>query len=90
MPSQDGAMRGESNLVMKKLKMSARKRLHKCINELIDRGYVSYLEEFTNEVIVKSNMLHLEVEYWISAKVHPTNIITIDYQLLQERYTKLG
>ena len=64
------------------------------IDELIDGGYMSYLEEltlnlFTNEVIVKSNMLHLGVEYWISAKIYPTNIITKDYQLLRERYTKL-
>ena len=84
MPPQDGASRGESNLVTKKLKVSARKRLSKCMDELIDRGYVSCLEEFTlnlftNEVIVESNMLHLGVEYWISVEVHPTNIITIDY-----------
>ena len=84
MPPQDGALRGESNLVTKKLKVSARKRLSKCIGELISEGYVSYPEKsianlFTNEVIVKSNMLHTRVEYWISAKVHRTNIITIDY-----------
>ena len=91
---QDGAPRGGSNHVTKKLKASARKRLSKGIGELIDRGYMSYPKEstmnlFTNEVIVKSNMLHMEMEYWISAKVHRTNIITIDYQLLRERYTKL-
>ena len=68
MPSQDGALRGESNLVPKKLKASARKRLSKCIDELIGRGYLSYPEDstlnlFTNEVIVKTNMLHMRVEY---------------------------
>ena len=50
---------------MKKLKASVRKRLSKHIDELIDRGYMSYQEEsalnlFMNEVIVKSNMLHRE------------------------------
>ena len=65
MPPQDGASRGESNLVTKKLKVRARKRLSNCINELIDEGYVSYPKESTlnNEVIVKSNMLHTGVEY---------------------------
>ena len=68
MPPKDGALRGESNLVMKKLKASVRKRLSKCIGELIDRGYVSYPEEFTlnlftNEVIVKSNMIYTGVKY---------------------------
>ena len=32
---------------------------------------------FTNEVIVKNKMLHMGVEYWISTKVHHTNIITV-------------
>ena len=50
----------------------------------------STLNMFTNEMIVKSIMLHMGVEYRISAKVHRTNIITIDYRLLWERYTKLG
>ena len=95
MPSQDGALRGESNLVPKKLKASAMKRLSKCISELIGRGYVIYPEEstlnlFMNEVIVKTNMLHIRVEYLISTKVHRTNIITIYCWLLCERYTKLG
>ena len=62
---QDGAPRGKSNLVTKKLNASVRKRLSKYIDELIDRGYMSYQEESTlnlsmNEVIVKSNMLHRE------------------------------
>ena len=60
-------MRGESNFFTKKLKASARKRLSKCIGELISGGYVSYpevstLNLFTNEVIVKSNMLHTRKE----------------------------
>ena len=47
--------------------MSARKRLGKCIDELIDGGYMNYVEEstmnlFTNEVIIKSNMIHTGVE----------------------------
>ena len=50
----------------------------------------STLNLFTNEVTVKSNMLHTGIEYWISAKVHRTNIVTIDYRLLRERYTKLN
>ena len=62
---QDGPSRGKSNLVTKKLNASVRKRLSKYIDELIDRGYMSYQEESTlklstNEVIVKSNMLHRE------------------------------
>ena len=68
---QDRPSRGESNLVTKKLKVSARKRLGKCLDELICGGYVSYSKEstlnlFTNEVIVKTNMLHMGVEYWRS------------------------
>ena len=47
MPPQDGAPRGESNLVTKKLKMSVMKKFSKCIDKLIDGGYVSYLEEPT-------------------------------------------
>ena len=95
MPPQDRVLRGESNLVTKKLNASVRKTLSKCIGELIDGGYVSYSEEstqnlFTIEFIVKSNMLHTGVEYWISVKVHCTNIITINYRLLRDRYTKLG
>ena len=90
MPPQDGAPRRESNLVTKKLKASAKKSLSKCIDELIDGGYVSYSEDstlnlFMNEVILENNMLDTRgVEYWISAKVHYTNIITIYYWLLWE------
>ena len=87
--------RGESNLATKNLKSSVRKRLSKCVNELIIGEYGSYVEVstlnwFTNKVIVKSNMLHMRAEYWISTKFHRTNIVTIDYRLLQKRYTKLG
>ena len=95
MPPQDGVPREESNHITKKLKTSTRKRLSKGIGKLISGGYMTYPEEstlnmFMNEMIVKSIMLHMRVEYRISAKVHRTNIITIDYRLLRERYTKLG